>query len=124
MCSPISRKTNPKLSSKDLAILRKMIDASLQIAAQLYEDIRLTRELYNLILDWIEALSAAMARQHWCNHPAKPENRRKYLSLIPFLWSYTSRRANLRRLFCLLSRQRISMSLPLRKISARNPDRQ
>ncbi len=59
------QKTNPTLSDDDIVILRKMIDASLHIAAQLHDDIQITRELYDLILDWIEALSATMARQHW-----------------------------------------------------------
>jgi hypothetical protein len=56
---------NPTLSDDDLAILRKVIDASLHIAAQLHDDIQITRELYDLILDWIDALSATIARQHW-----------------------------------------------------------
>ncbi len=65
---------DPKIGSSELAILRKMIDASLQIAAQLSEDIRLTRDLHNLILDWTEALSATTARHHWYNATsAKPE---------------------------------------------------
>jgi hypothetical protein len=52
-----------------------MIDASLQIAAQLYQDIQLTRELYNLILDWIEGLSATIARQHWSNHTTAQQDK-------------------------------------------------
>jgi hypothetical protein len=68
------QESNPDLSSDDKTILRKMIDASLQIADQLHQDIQLTRELYNLILDWIEALSATIARQHWySNTPAQQD---------------------------------------------------
>jgi hypothetical protein len=59
------QESNPTLTDNDVAILRKMIDASLHIAAQLHEDIQITHELYDLILDWIEALGAMMARQHW-----------------------------------------------------------
>ena len=56
---------NPALTDDDVAILRKMVDASLHIAAQLHGDIQITRELHDLILDWIEALGATLARQHW-----------------------------------------------------------
>ena len=66
---------NPALSDDDLAILRKMIDASLHIAAQLHDDIEITRELYDLILDWIEALSATIARQHWSFQSAPQQNK-------------------------------------------------
>ena len=69
------QKTNPTLSDNDIALLRKMIDASLQIAAQLHADILITRELYDLILDWLEALSATMARQHWNSQSAAPQNK-------------------------------------------------
>jgi hypothetical protein len=69
------QETNPALSDNDIAILRKMIDASLHIAAQLHEDIQITRELYDLILDWIEALSATMARQHWNAQSAALQNK-------------------------------------------------
>jgi hypothetical protein len=71
------RQCDPQIGSSDLVILRKMIEASLQIAAQLSEDIRLTRELHNLILDWTEALSAATARHNWSDSTAgrpKPDN--------------------------------------------------
>jgi hypothetical protein len=69
------QKNNPALSRNDLTILRKMIDASLQIAAQLHQDILLTRELYNLILDWMEALSATIARQYWYNQPSAQQDK-------------------------------------------------
>jgi hypothetical protein len=69
------QETNPALSDDDLAILRKMIDASLHIAAQLHEDILITRELYDLILDWLEALSATLARQHWNAQSAVSQNK-------------------------------------------------
>ena len=52
-----------------------MIDASFHIAAQLHEDILITRELYDLILDWLEALSATMARQHWNAQSAPQQNK-------------------------------------------------
>jgi hypothetical protein len=69
------QETNPTLCDHDIAILHKMIDASLHIAAQLHEDIRITRELYDLILDWLEALSATMARQHWNAQSTLPQSK-------------------------------------------------
>lgn len=53
------------LSEKDLTLIRKMVDASLQMAAQLYNDIQLTTQLFNLVLDWTEAMSVTVARQDW-----------------------------------------------------------
>jgi hypothetical protein len=68
----IERK-HPALAPDDLAMLRKMIDASLHMAAQLYNDIQLTRDIYNLVVDWAEALSATIARQHWTRSPVYPD---------------------------------------------------
>lgn len=59
------QKHNPTLKRNDLLLIRKMVDASLQMAAQLQNDIQLTTHLFNLILDWTEALSASIAREHW-----------------------------------------------------------
>ncbi len=59
------QKHNPTLKRNDLLLIRKMVDASLQMAAQLQNDIQLTAHLFNLILDWTEALSASIAREHW-----------------------------------------------------------
>jgi hypothetical protein len=69
------QESNPALSDEDLAILHKMIDASLHIAAQLHADIQITRELYDLILDWIEALSATIARQYRNAQSAAQQNK-------------------------------------------------
>ena len=56
---------NTALKKNDLLLIRKMVDASLQMAAQLHNDIQLTTHLFNLVLDWTEALSASIAREHW-----------------------------------------------------------
>lgn len=56
---------NPALEKRERLLIRKMIDASLQMAVQLYNDIQLTTHLFNLVLDWTEAISASIARQHW-----------------------------------------------------------
>lgn len=57
-----------ELSANDTAILRKMIDASLQMAAQLSNDIDLTTQLHTMVVDWIDGISATIARQHWNPH--------------------------------------------------------
>lgn len=56
---------NQTLTENDLFLLRKTVDASLQMAAQLHNDIQLTEQLYNLVLDWTEAMSVTVARQFW-----------------------------------------------------------
>ena len=53
------------LSDEDSALLRKMIDASLQMAAQLHSDIQLTARLHQLVQDWLEGMSVAVAKQYW-----------------------------------------------------------
>jgi hypothetical protein len=60
-----ARQQNPTLAADDLLLLRKMIDASLRMAAQLRNDIEFTARLYHLVLDWAEAISITLARQHW-----------------------------------------------------------
>ncbi|HEX3051006.1 MAG TPA: hypothetical protein VHP83_10160 [Aggregatilineaceae bacterium] len=56
---------NIGLSQDDKVLLRKMVDASLQMAAQLYSDIELTTRLHSLVLDWWEGMNATTARQIW-----------------------------------------------------------
>jgi len=57
-----------KLSENDATILRKMIDASLQMAAQLSNDIHLTMQFHTMVVDWLDGISATIARQHWNPH--------------------------------------------------------
>jgi hypothetical protein len=52
-------------SDDELPLIRKMLEASLQIAAQLQNDIRLTSQLHNLVLDWLEGINVTLARQQW-----------------------------------------------------------
>lgn len=56
------------LTDADVALLRKMIEASLHMAAQLYSDIQLAVRLHSLISDWISGMSATLARQQWAMH--------------------------------------------------------
>jgi hypothetical protein len=62
------REHGAALSDEDATLLRKMVEASLRMAAQLYNDIQLTARLHNLVLDWWEGLNAITARQCWNAH--------------------------------------------------------
>lgn len=62
-----ARETGVKLDAKEMALLGKMVEASIQMAAQLYNDIELTSRLHKLVLDWLDGLNAVVTRQHW-NH--------------------------------------------------------
>jgi len=63
-----AREKGVTLSEKDAALLRKMVEASVQIAAQLYDDIQLTMRLHALVLDWLAGMSIAVTRQFWSVH--------------------------------------------------------
>lgn len=47
--------------------VRKMLDKSLQTAAQLRDDIAMTERLHLYLLDWLNALNATVARRFWVN---------------------------------------------------------
>lgn len=53
------------LNPKDEAVLRKMLDASVETAVQLRADIAMTERLYVYICDWIDGLNATVARRYW-----------------------------------------------------------
>ncbi len=55
------------LSEDETTLLRKMVDASLQMAAQLNSDIRLTIQLHTMVIDWLDGINATIARQYWNN---------------------------------------------------------
>ncbi|HEX2907679.1 MAG TPA: hypothetical protein VHO69_12495 [Phototrophicaceae bacterium] len=56
---------NPALTRNDDFLLRKMLEASLEMAAQLHEDVTMTQELFHCVMDWIDGLSATLARRFW-----------------------------------------------------------
>jgi hypothetical protein len=56
---------NPALTRKDQFLLRKMVEASLEMASQLHEDVVMTQELFFCVMDWADGLSATIARQFW-----------------------------------------------------------
>lgn len=61
------REQNPTLADTDEALLRKMLDASLQTASQLRADIDMTEHLHQYVTDWVSGLSATVARRTWVN---------------------------------------------------------
>jgi hypothetical protein len=62
------------LDKEDTALLEKMIEASVQMAKQLNNDIQLTVRLHHLVLDWLEGMQAVIARNNWNNQPPPPNN--------------------------------------------------
>ncbi|MBN1201410.1 MAG: hypothetical protein JXJ20_06100 [Anaerolineae bacterium] len=60
-----ARQTGAQFEDQDEILLRKMVAASIQMAAQLYNDILMTTRLHQLVLDWVEGMHAAVARQYW-----------------------------------------------------------
>jgi hypothetical protein len=61
------REYNPHLSDADEALVRKMLDASLHTAGQLRADVVMTESLHQYITDWVDGLSATIARRLWVN---------------------------------------------------------
>jgi len=48
---------------------RKSLDSSLGIASQLFQDVRLTEQLYDYIMDWVMGLNAVTARRYGKSNP-------------------------------------------------------
>lgn len=64
---PRMRDHNPQLTGGEEALLRRMLEMSLDTAAQLRSDIDMTETLYNCICDWLDGLSATIARRFWAD---------------------------------------------------------
>ena len=64
---------NPQLSLQDRFLLRKILEASLNMASQLSADVEMTQGLFVYIMDWADGLSVATARHYdihfWASHP-------------------------------------------------------
>lgn len=59
------REYNPSLTHDDEAMVRKMLDASLQTSSQLRSDVAMTEYLHQYVTDWVDGLSATIARRMW-----------------------------------------------------------
>jgi hypothetical protein len=59
------RDQNPMLTHKEEILLRKMIEASLEMAARLHQDVVMTQDLFYCVMDWVDGLSATIARRFW-----------------------------------------------------------
>lgn len=59
------RQQNPKLTDQDEELLRNMLEASVEMAAQLYGDIMMTEHLHRYLLDWLGGLHVLAARCSW-----------------------------------------------------------
>jgi hypothetical protein len=62
------------LNEQDTLLIRKMVDASLKMAGQLYNDIVLTTRLHKTVLDWLEGMNAVIGRQYWTNDRSQSKN--------------------------------------------------
>lgn len=63
-------------AAHDLPLLRRLIEASLDKAAELQRKIELTAQVLGLLDDWLGGISATAARQHWdllVDHRARPD---------------------------------------------------
>jgi hypothetical protein len=56
---------NPNLTDQDAVLLHNMLQASVEMAAQLYGDIAMTDHLHAYILDWLNGLNAMVMRRSW-----------------------------------------------------------
>lgn len=64
----VVRKQTAAITPDEIAMLTKMVDASLRMAAQLHEDIQLTARLHRMVLDWVEGISISLSKQYWPVH--------------------------------------------------------
>ncbi|MEO8606695.1 MAG: hypothetical protein ABI690_02345 [Chloroflexota bacterium] len=55
---------NPRLTVQEQALLRKVLDSSLDMAAQLHDDKAMTESILDSILDWTDGLSVTAARHY------------------------------------------------------------
>jgi hypothetical protein len=61
------------LSERDVLLLSKMLEESFKAAARLYEDVQLTAELQQYVLDWLDALNMTVGRRFWAEEkPNQP----------------------------------------------------
>jgi hypothetical protein len=56
---------NPQLSPREHDLLRQVLEASFEMASQLYHDVEMTETLFLYVLDWADGLSATAAQQFW-----------------------------------------------------------
>lgn len=56
-----------QLSHEERVLVRKMLDASRETAAQLGSDIVMTERLYRYLLDWVDGLSVVYMQRYWAS---------------------------------------------------------
>lgn len=59
------RRQYPRLTDAEAHIIRKTLDTSMGLAAELYHDVELTEQLYDYIMDWVMGLNAMLVRRAW-----------------------------------------------------------
>jgi hypothetical protein len=58
---------NTRILPEDLHLLRKVFEASLDMARQLHHDVTMTEELFLFVMEWSEGLSVVELRSAWLN---------------------------------------------------------
>ena len=67
------RTSHAQFSQQEETMLRRMLDQSVETATQLRADIGMTERLYVYICDWVDGLSATVARRYWLDrHSDEP----------------------------------------------------
>jgi hypothetical protein len=61
------RQQNPHITRQDEFALRKLVEASVEMAAQLYDDVVMTEEIFLYVMDWLDGLNATFARRFWAD---------------------------------------------------------
>jgi hypothetical protein len=60
-------KQRKTLTNKEEANVRKTLEASFNIAEQLYRDVVMTEYLYDYVMDWVMGLNAAVLHHFWAD---------------------------------------------------------
>ena len=61
----VMHRQNPRLDLGEQQLLRSVLEASLEMASQLYNDVGMTEVLFDYVLDWVNGLSAKAAQRFW-----------------------------------------------------------
>jgi len=59
------RQQNPQLTNREHVLLRSVLEASLEMASQLNDDVSMTEYLFLYVLDWADGLNTTATQQYW-----------------------------------------------------------
>jgi hypothetical protein len=70
------RQQQSTLSEQQEHVVRKTLDASIGMAAQLSRDVAMTEHLYEYVMDWVMGLHATQAQRFWADARFEKSNER------------------------------------------------